>query len=70
MIDEKTKKLFNGEPIFSEDNRISYKLDKQGSLLFNCADDVTEEEKFNFTVEALTNLGVDPEEAEKIAREN
>lgn len=66
-MDKINKKLFGGEWIFSEDNRLAYKLDKQGSLIFNNAEDVTEEEKIEFTIEALVHLGIDETKAEDIA---
>ena len=66
-MDEKDKKLFAGDWIFDETKRLAYKLDKQGSLIFNWAeDDVSEEEKLDFAIEALVHLGVDEEKAEEI----
>lgn len=66
-MDNRTIKQFSGEWIFSEDKRLAYKVDKQGSLIFNCTDDVTEEEKLEFTIEALVDLGIDEDKAEEIA---
>ena len=61
------KKLFGGEWVFAENERIAYKLDKQGTLIFNCSEDVTEEEKREATIEALVHLGVDETKAEELA---
>ena len=63
---EINKKLFGGEWVFSEDNRMAYKLDKQGSLLFDNVENVSEEEKIEFTIEALVHLGVDELQAEAL----
>lgn len=65
--DEKSMKLLSGEWIFSEDNRLAYKLDKQGTLIFNCSEDVSEEEKLEFTIEALIDLGMDENKAIEVA---
>ncbi len=64
---ELTRKQMSGEWIFSEDNRLAYKVDKQGSLIFNCVEDATEEEKLEFTIQALIDLGVDENKAEEVA---
>lgn len=61
------KKLSRGEWVFSADKRLAYKLDKRGSLIFNCVEDATDEEKLDFTIEALINLGVDEVKAEVLA---
>ena len=66
-MNDKKIKQFAGEWIFSECNKMAYKVDKQGSLIFNCTEDVTEEEKLEFTIEALVDLGVDEDKAEEIA---
>jgi len=66
-MDTKKAKQFAGEWIFSGCKRLAYKVDKQGSLIFNCSDDVTEEEKLEFTIEALVDLGIDEDKAEEIA---
>ena len=67
MKSEINKKLFAGDWVFSENNRMAYKLDKQGSLIFNCMVEVTEKEKLDFTIEALVHLGIDKTKAEGIA---
>lgn len=64
---DKTIKQFSGEWIFSECKRLAYKVDKQGSLIFNCVEDATEEEKLEFTIQALVDLGVDENKAEEVA---
>lgn len=67
MREEKNMKLMSGEWIFSECKRLAYKLDKQGTLIFNCSDDVSEEEKVEFTIEALIDLGMDENKAIEVA---
>lgn len=66
---ELNKKLFAGELIFDKTNRMSYKLDKHGCLIFNCMQEVTYGEKLNFTVEALINFGYKREVAKREAAE-
>jgi len=61
------KRLSRGEWIFSFDGRLAYKIDKQGSLIFNCTEDATDEEKLDFTIDALVHLGVDETKAEALA---
>ena len=64
---EINKKLFAGEWIFSECERMSYKLDKQGKLIFNCTEGPTDDEKTIFTCEALIHMGVEESRAKIIA---
>lgn len=60
---ELNKKLFGGELVFDKTNRMSYKLDKGGCLIFNCVQETTFEERLNFTIGALINLGLDVDDA-------
>lgn len=67
VLSEIDKKLFAGEWIFNEKGNLSYKLDKQGTLIFNSTGNVTREERLEFTIEALVQLGTDEKKAEEIA---
>jgi len=58
--------LFAGEWVYSGCERMAYKLDKQGTLIFNCKDDVSDEDKKDFSIEALVHMGTDRDKARGI----
>jgi len=63
----RNQKLFSGEWVFSDCEKMAYKLDKEGSLIFNCSEEATKEEKLEFTIGALIHMGVDKSKARDIA---
>ena len=67
MTKDKNMTLMSGGWVFSECGLMAYKLDKEATLIFNCSEAVSEEEKLEFTIEALINLGINEDKAIEMA---